>query len=270
MITVLTLNDMVIFTLAIFGLIIGSFLNVYILRLNTGKDTTGRSACASCGSKLEVIDLIPVLSFLFLKGRCRKCKSRISFQYPLVELVTAAGFVLIYIYNPLRVVYALPVLFFLFATSVVIATYDIKHHIIPQKLIYFLAIAVAVAFFATLYLHHSLYHLADYFSAFLSVSVFSFPIFLIWFVSKGRGMGFADVKLSAVLFWLMDWEKSWTAFTVAFVVGALWGLAMLAYSKIKHKGVSLKTEIAFGPFILLAFWVVYLSGISIYDIIRII
>ena len=91
MITILTI---IFFSL---GLIIGSFLNVVILRLNTEKSFGGRSACMVCRSQLCWYELIPVLSFLFLRGRCRNCKTKISFQYPLVELAAGIIFAALFI-----------------------------------------------------------------------------------------------------------------------------------------------------------------------------
>src|ERR1700748_3830531 len=79
------------------GLIIGSFLNVVIFRLNTERSFGGRSACMVCRNKLAWYDLIPVFSFLFLLGRCRNCKTKISVQYPLVELGAGIIFALLFL-----------------------------------------------------------------------------------------------------------------------------------------------------------------------------
>lgn len=78
----------IIFT-GLFGLIVGSFLNVVILRMNTGKTLGGRSMCLSCNKKLEWYELIPLVSFIIQRGRCTKCHSKISWQYPIVEAITA-------------------------------------------------------------------------------------------------------------------------------------------------------------------------------------
>src|SRR3989344_367611 len=80
----------------IFGSIVGSFLNVIILRLGTGMAPTGRSQCFSCGKQLGALDLVPIFSFLVLRGRCRYCGTRISIQYPIVEILSGLVFLLIY------------------------------------------------------------------------------------------------------------------------------------------------------------------------------
>src|ERR1035437_5579006 len=116
----------------VFGLIIGSFLNVVILRLNTKRSLGGRSACMSCMNKLSWYELIPVFSFLGLKGRCRNCKTKISIQYPLVELVT--GLIFASLFLKFQYVFFLNTLMFsfiyayyavMFSLLIVIATYDL-------------------------------------------------------------------------------------------------------------------------------------------------
>src|ERR1035437_10118568 len=126
----------------VFGLIIGSFLNVVILRLNTQKSLGGRSGCMSCLNKLSWYELIPVFSFLGLRGRCKNCKAKISIQYPIVELIT--GFIFAALFLKFQNVFffnTVPVFSFTYAfyavafsLLLVIAVYDIRHKIIPNKL----------------------------------------------------------------------------------------------------------------------------------------
>ncbi len=255
------------FVIFVFGLIVGSYLNVYILRLHTGKDTKGRSACASCGKTLSAFELVPLLSFLFLKGRCAKCKTRISLQYPIVELLNAIFYVLIFYTFGFSVKSFL--LLPLASLSIAASAYDIKHKIIPQEIINKMALIAAFVFVYSLYAEHNLYNIDAYINAFVAMLIFAAPILFLWFISRGQAMGFADVKISFALFFLMQSPiHAWTAFTMAFVAGALFGLALIAKTKLSPKtNYSFKSEIAFGPFILFAFWLVYLSGVSLYDII---
>src|ERR1035437_5647474 len=125
----------------VFGLIIGSFLNVVILRLNTQKSLGGRSACMSCMNKLSWYELIPVFSYLGLRGRCRNCKTKISIQYPLVELATGLIFGLLFLkfqdvffLDTFSFSFTYAYYAFMFSLLVVVATYDLKHKIIPDSL----------------------------------------------------------------------------------------------------------------------------------------
>src|SRR6266850_3665521 len=131
------------------GLIIGSFLNVVIYRINTGKSLGGRSACMSCLNILSWYELIPLFSFAGLGGRCKNCKTKISIQYPLVEFITGLVFGILFLklsagggsafggkdilmFTVKYAYYAL-----LFSLLIVIATYDLKHKIITEKLSFF-------------------------------------------------------------------------------------------------------------------------------------
>ena len=131
------------FTIIFFalGLIIGSFLNVVIYRINTSKSLGGRSACMSCRNQLCWFELIPFFSFLGLKGRCRNCKTKISLQYPLVEFLTGMLFVFIFLkFQSLLLidpfVFLITFLYYvaMFSILMVIVIYDLKHKIIPDIL----------------------------------------------------------------------------------------------------------------------------------------
>ena len=109
----------------ILGAIVGSFLNVVILRLGTGAGFGGRSFCFSCREKLKWFELIPIFSFFFQRGHCRKCHSRISWQYPLVEILTGVIFLLTY-YQLLTINYSLIYYWLIFSLLLVIAVYDFR------------------------------------------------------------------------------------------------------------------------------------------------
>jgi len=114
------------------GLIVGSFLNAVIYRLDSGESIVkSRSHCPKCGHVLAWYELVPIFSFVIQGGKCRECKGGISWQYPIVELATAILFVLVLYYN-------LPLLYTLTISSLlmVIFVYDLKHYIIPDKIIY--------------------------------------------------------------------------------------------------------------------------------------
>src|SRR3989344_1097493 len=172
------------FIFGLFGLIVGGFLKVLMLRRGA-KGLGGRSECMSCGGQLRWYDNIPLLSWLVLRGKCRSCRSRISLQYPLVEVLCGALFALMGAAPealPMRVA-ALPILALLLA----IAVYDVRHTIIPDELAYaFIALAALfqLAFPAPASVGSLLVLLAG--------PVAALPLFLLWFFSKGAWMGLGD------------------------------------------------------------------------------
>ncbi len=204
--------------LFVLGLIIGSFLNVLILRYNTGKGFGGRSMCFSCGRTLTTRDLFPVLSYLWHRGRCRTCKSRISTQYIIVEALTGVLFVFAYYHNLhlLSVstsVFALKLaidclLMSLFISMVV---YDIRHKIIPDP-------AVVLTALLALLGHIILGTLT--WSVVLSGFILAAPFYLIWLFSKGTMMGLGDAKLAITIGWLLGISAGFTAVIFGFWLGA--------------------------------------------------
>ncbi len=210
----------------ILGAIIGSFLNVLILRYNTNKSNGGRSACMSCGRQLAAIDLVPILSWIMLRGRCRSCTSRISWQYPLVELTLAVLFVLVSLKGLVALETAAALLLSMLFLFVVV--YDLKHLIIPvwpMRLITVLAFASLFVDLRTLtWVTPSLW------DALMGPALFSF-FALLFVATRGRGVGFGDAKLSLAIGWLLGFPEALYAFMLAFWIGAVVGLALLLYSK---------------------------------------
>ena len=225
-----------------FGLIIGSFLNVLILRYNTGKGLGGRSECFSCGRNLTTRDLLPVVSFLLYGGRCRTCKSKISKQYVLVELATALLFVLTYVHNQyLLPGYAgsgelamagiagatsFPWLFLIksiidcaiMSLFVFMAGYDIRHKIIPDGSVFLFAILALLGWWATV--GFSWWHLA-------AGPLLALPFYLIWLLSGGRWMGLGDAKLALGFGWMLGLSAAGTAAIFGFWAGAVYALAIV-------------------------------------------
>jgi len=229
----------------VLGLCIGSFLNCYIYRLESEKSLKGRSFCPHCKHSLSWKDLFPVFSWLFLGGKCRYCHKKISAQYPLVELATGILFLLIFkflIFNfsnnfLISQFLNLAFLFYIASALIIIFIYDLKHYLIPDKVL-FPAIAVALLF----RLLENLYLMPNYLLAVLIGSGFFLAIFLI---SKGRAMGFGDVKLAILMGILLGWPNILVALFLAFFLGAIIGLILMIF-----KGKGLKSEIPFGPFLI--------------------
>ncbi|HTR18707.1 MAG TPA: prepilin peptidase [Candidatus Paceibacterota bacterium] len=254
----------------VFGAIIGSFLNVLILRHGV-KALTGRSACASCGHELGVVDLVPIFSWIFLRGRCRFCGSRISIQYPLVEATTALLFAFIGAAPlPLTLqVLALPILALLVAISV----YDIRHTVIPDAWAY--AFAGLALVFSLAYLTF-FGELSEFTPLFLAGPVSALPFWALWYVSGGRWMGLGDSKLAWGVGWLLGPVYGFMAIVLAFILGALVSVFILLplsspkvtsfLARVTHMkgsaraqwGFTMRSEVAFGPFLAAACIVIWL------------
>lgn len=244
----------------VFGLIVGSFLNVVVLRLNTNESfVRSRSKCYSCATELKWYELLPIISFIMLHGRCRSCRTKISIQYPIVEALTA----LIFYFSYLKWLnlYAFGVwdvgillLWFVFwAIFIVIIVYDIRHKIIPDKLSYLLA---CVGILGAL-----IYYLDIFWTSFfVGVTLFMFFAFL-WFVSHGKWMGLGDAKLFFGVGIFLGWPIGFLALLLSFWVGALVGGLLLAVKK----RITLKTEIPFAPFIFSGALIAFFWGNKIFE-----
>jgi leader peptidase (prepilin peptidase)/N-methyltransferase len=241
-----------------FGAIIGSFLNVVILRRGTGRGLGGRSKCAVTGKPLQWFELIPILSFLIQRGRTRHGGARISWQYPLVEFFTGVGFVAIaHKFFPLLYIrpesFILNILFYfvVYGFFVLIFVYDWKHQIIPNDFVYPLMILGLIALF---YGNPTL-------MGFLAGPILAFPILAIWFLTHGRGMGFGDVKLLVPIGWIIGISYGFAGLLMAFWIGAVFGIVSLVFADKKWK-----TKIAFGPFIIIGTSLAFLYNIDMSSI----
>ncbi len=226
--------------LFVLGSIVGSFLNVVGLRFRSGITLGGHSSCPSCGKRLSVLELVPILSFLFLRGRCRECKTHISPQYPLVELWTGVIFASLYFKFGLTASYLL--LTTVFCIYTVILIYDLRHKIIPDSLVY-LSIALALVYrimVGGVWL--------DYLTGPILFALFG----LGWLVSRGRALGLGDGKLALSIGFLLGAPNGLSAIVMAFWIGAAVTVPLMLFSK---KGITMKSEIPFGPFLVLGAWV---------------
>ncbi len=222
------------FVVFIFGAIVGSFLNVVVLRYNTGRPIlTGRSVCFSCSATLRWFELVPILSFIVLKGRCGQCGSRLSWQYLGVEVITAALFTLIFI----NLGWSQELFFswIMLGLGIAITTYDMRHKIIPDGLVYAL---ISVSFIWIL----SRGTITD---VLVGLGVFLF-FTLIWAISRGRWIGLGDAKLALGLVWFLGAREGLSGVIIAFWVGAFVGLSLLCLWRQK---LTIKSELPFAPFL---------------------
>ena len=239
------------------GLVIGSFINALIYRLPRRLGINGRSICPSCKSKITWYDLIPLLSFAFLKGRCRKCRKSISITYPLVELLTGliffqfASSVSLTTGNLIYLIF----IFFVLACFVALLFIDLKYFILPDTIVYSI-IFITIAY---LVLNPSGAE-KQLLGAVLWGGIFA----LIYWASKGKWIGFGDVKLTAAIGLLFGALDGFFVIYVAVVVGAVVGVILLIARK-----ANLKTKIPFGSFLAGASIIFILFGKIIYNIFNI-
>jgi leader peptidase (prepilin peptidase)/N-methyltransferase len=254
-------------TFFILGLIIGSFLNVVIFRFNTQRSFNGRSGCLVCQNQLCWYELIPLISFFALKGRCKKCKTKISIQYPIVELISGLIFTILFL--KFQNVFYLDTLVFsisyayyvaMFSLLLVIAVYDFKHKVIPDVFSFVFGVLAFVGlFFFTNYLFYP--HIPSILE-FLSGILLALPFAFLWLVSKGKWMGLGDAKISLGLGWLLGLSRLLSGTIIAFWSGAIVGIILVIFSK-KH---GIKSEIPFAPFLMFGVLVAFLFGLHLFPI----
>jgi prepilin signal peptidase PulO-like enzyme (type II secretory pathway) len=246
----------------ILGAIIGSFLNVVALRYNTGMTLKGRSKCFSCGKNLSWHELIPVLSFIFQRGKCKNCKSKISWQYPVIEIIAGILFVLILtVFPPLSVESSFDTIFYLFITCLllVITIYDVKHKIIPNALVYTFGILA----FLKLFIGADISFITPSLTQLLAGPVLALPFALMFFMSKGTWMGLGDAKLVLGIGWVLGLTAGLSSIILAFWIGAVISLIWMFVVLKKFKA---KYEIPFGPYLIFGMYLVLLFGIRIIDL----
>ena len=235
------------FIVFIFGLIAGSFLNCVIYRLGEKKSfLKGRSFCPNCGHILSWKDLIPIFSFLILRGKCRYCGKKISLQYPLVELFTALLFTFIFFHfqNYITLYSSIDLIFYwvIFGFLIIIFVFDLKHYLIPDKIIH---PALVLSLFYQLFKiwnfsHWNFFGISNLFLGILP-SLFFLTVVLI---SKETWMGWGDFKLSILMGLILGWPKIIPALFFSFFVGSIFGIFLIILKK-----KSLKSEIPFAPFL---------------------
>ena len=249
----------------LFGTIIGSFLNVVIYRYNSGTSPlTGRSQCFACGRTLVWYELFPVFSFFAQRGRCGKCKVKLSWQYPVVEILSGMIFVAVFSHGK-----SIPETVFLltiFSTLLVIAVYDLRHQIIPDGLAFLFAILGLAKFFATVDISRASHF--PYVWTLIAGPMLFLPFWFLWFISRGRWIGLGDGKLALGIGWFLGATLGGTAIMLAFWIGAGYALGIMGMQKVLNatkNALSMQSEIPFGPFLILATFIVYFTGVNFFD-----
>ena len=250
MTSLLTMEALAHVFIFILGLITGSFFNVVIYRYPRKKSLlTPRSFCIHCKTTLSLTDIIPLLSFFLLKGRCRHCGGKISWSYPVVELLTAVLFLFCYSSLQFSTFFYKYVVFF--SILLVISFIDIEKGIIPDRLVLLLFLwSIAWQFF---------YPEVPLASAAMGMLAGGGMFYIISVLSKG-GMGGGDIKLMTVLGFAIAWPLVFVVFMLAFFLGAVVGVILLVMGKKMRRD-----PLPFGPFLSLAFFISVFWGLTIWN-----
>jgi prepilin signal peptidase PulO-like enzyme (type II secretory pathway) len=255
-----------------FGVIIGSFLNVVIYRFHTGKSLGGSSHCMSCQTDLTWYELFPLVSYLTLRGRCRTCSARIPSRYFWVELATGLLFVLVaLLLSPWYWLFGVMIV----SVLVVVAVYDFYHMVIPNFFVWLLIfVSVLVTVLDYWLLPDVMRVVWQLLAGMLSYGFFA----ALWYVSKGRWIGYGDAKLALPLGYLVGLQGAFSMIVLSFWIGTVISLALILVGKLRQKRgqsslrflaapLTIKSEVPFAPFLIIAFLLVYLCGVDVLSLI---
>lgn len=245
------------------GITVGSFLNVVVFRTNEGTSVVkGRSRCQSCQVPIRPADMIPVVSYLLLRGRCRNCKTLISLQYPLVEAATGVLFLLMfcrYVYgfsvpdhlSPDTWIAYLVRDFIFLAFLMIIFVYDLKYVLVLDR---FTVPAMIVALLLNIWI--GLPAVALLLGGFILAGFFGIQ----FVVSKGAWIGGGDLRMGALMGFMLGLEQGLIALFIAYAIGAFVGIVML----LTKRG-ELRTQVPMGTFLALATFILLFAGNAMVD-----
>ena len=253
------MNYLIGFICFVFGAMFGSFLNVVILRLPEEEKLTGRSHCPHCKKTLSAWELVPLASWLALRGKCRNCGKKISPRYFIIELLCALSFVFCWQYlQPADAAGYLLLVKYLISLLVLLAVFaiDLEHYLILDVIVYPAVVVVTVLNFCLdLTNHQALFSLHSHFlGGVVAALAGCLPFFLVWYFSNGRWMGFGDVKLALLLGTILGWPQIFVGLMLGILSGGLFSFVLLLFTS-----KTLKSQVPFGTFlaigtVLAMFW----------------
>mgnify|MGYP001174149131 CR=1 FL=1 len=250
---------------AVLGVCLGSFVNAAVWRIKVKKDIVhDRSECVHCHHKLVAGDLVPIFSWIALGGKCRYCRKPISVQYPIVELAVMAYFVLSYLLWPIALDTTYAWIDFGLWLSygvglAILFVYDLKWYLLPDKVVWPL-VALGMVNFVNTGLWHQ-WSLGQFFAEFiLAVGVIAGVYYVLYFISKGKWVGFGDVKLGLFMGLALGWQAGLVALLLANVIGCLIVIPGLALGKLKRD-----SRIPFGPLLIAGFVLAGIWGHQLFD-----
>lgn len=252
----------------VWGVVIGSFLNVFIYRFHTGKSLSGSSHCLSCQHPLSWFELFPLLSYIGLRGRCRACRAHIPVRYFLVELLTAVLFLLVITTVSDLVLW--PLWFILVSVLVVISVYDLYHFVIPDEFVWSLVTITVIFGWYEQFLGFDIGLL--FYNTLAAIVAFAFFAGL-WWYSKGQWIGFGDAKLAIPLGFMVGFPGVFSMLVFSFWIGAVLSLLLIGFQYLQKRGqlslrlpvrrLTIKSEVPFAPFLILGFLAVMLFQLDV-------
>lgn len=258
------------------GIIVGSFLNVVVIRQESGMGIGGRSMCPQCHKQLSWYELIPVISFLLQRGTCKGCHKKISIQYPIVELITGVLFFLATKHG-ISLFFAILSFWFwgglllillLVSLIIIIVVHDIKTQTIPVAWLGLLTIT-GILFLVFYYSSYQIFSITLLTPHIIGVMT-AVPFLIIYLFSHGRWIGFADIEIIAWIGFMQGFTNSLSTVLLSFYIGALFAVLLISYEIIiKQKSYQniRKQSIAFAPFLFLGFLITMFSGFSLFSLI---
>ena len=236
--------------IVILGLVVGSFLNVCIYRMPREMSIVKpRSKCTNCDHQITAWENIPIFSYLLLRGKCSNCKTKISTRYPLIELLTALVYCIVYLYYGFSIETIL--LLILFSIIIVLTFIDIDFQLLPNNLL-ILSLIPIILFIILQYPNNLIDHIVG---GITMLSIFLFIGYLGKLVYKVDSMGMGDVKYAAVIGIFLGWKLGLLSFVISFFSAALFIAAMSIIKKFNRK-----QRLAFGPFLSIGIFVSFFWG----------
>lgn len=233
----------------LYGIIIGSFLNVCIYRIPTGNSIVFvPSHCSLCNKPIQWYDLIPVVSYILLKGKCRNCKTHISIQYPLIEILNGMVYLAIFRlngWNFISVLYCLVI-----SALIVLSVIDFRTHTINLGINIFIFLIAIIKLIYHISTTKDFSMIFYYIIGFCVVSSF---LLILYFATAGKGIGMGDINLMAVAGLLLGWKLIILAFLLGCVIAAILHITMMKLFKYNR-------ILAFGPYLSLGIVVAMLWG----------
>ncbi|MDD3284676.1 MAG: prepilin peptidase [Patescibacteria group bacterium] len=230
--------------LFILGGVFGSFINCLIYRINKEETIMGRSYCPNCKHSLGFFDLFPFFSYIFLLGKCKYCRKKISFQYFVVEFFTGVLFAFAYIFinNSLFLFFYLIITLFL----LIIFIYDLKYYLVVDQIIY---PAIAVSLLYRIFFNFNLLNII------ISLAIGFLFFWIQYIVSSGKWIGGGDVLIGLMIGSLFNWQLTLLCIFMSYIIGSFFGIFLIILGK-KNSS----SKIPFGPFLTISIWFVFVFG----------